>query len=135
MIPQLRGVFLHERKELASRAVYIDDRKNNFSRIWRCAFGHFKAIKAECSNICMAFKNLHRPRLAQDRGSHLGFPKHPHREAYNRSQRKHSRNTSLNRNSEEFSGIPALPQLSREVLSRSSKFSASNSSSVLKTKI
>lgn len=69
------GVFLHERKELASRAVYVNDRKNNFSHVWRYAFSHSKTIKVECSNVCMDYKSLHRPRVTHHRGSHLVFPK------------------------------------------------------------
>lgn len=64
------GVFLHERKELASRAVYVSDRKNNFSHIWRYAFAHPKTIKVECSNVGMDCKSLHRPRVTHHRGAH-----------------------------------------------------------------
>lgn len=69
------GVFLHERKELASSAVYVDDRKNNFSHIWRCALGHSKTIKVECSNVCVDCKSLHRYRVTHHSGAHLVFPK------------------------------------------------------------
>lgn len=124
------GVFLHERKELASRAVYVNDRKNNFSHVWRYAFSHSKTIKVECSNVCMDYKSLHRPRVTHHRGSHLVFPKVlivAWGEGYNRWQRKHNRKKSLNLSWEDFSGIPALLQLSPEVLSRSSEFSFSHS--------